>query len=326
MGIAPQFERACGALESVMTSNIRPAVEIVDVAPRDGFQAVVPPIETGVKVDVVKALVAAGIKRVETGAFVSPKAVPQMADSAQVHAALDVAPGIRLPALIANPRGAASALEAGVSDLVYVFSISESHNNSNVRRTVAQSVDGLAEVIAVCRDEPGFQLRVNVATSFDCPFEGRIDSSAVLPWLEAVVAMDVPVEFGICDTTGRALPNQVKELFEVGMAACGDSAQVGWAFHGHDTFGLGVANALAAYEAGVRVFDAAAAGLGGCPFAPGATGNTATEDLVFTLENMGISTGVDMGMLLEAADAIAQLNGAQVGGHIRMVPRERAFA
>jgi hydroxymethylglutaryl-CoA lyase len=299
------------------------AVEIVDVAPRDGFQAVKPLIPTQTKIDIVNALLNAGLSRVETGSFVSPKAVPQLADSAQVHAGLRPGAAARLSALIANPRGAGTAMTAGVADLVYVFSVSETHNQANVRRSVAESVEGLAEVIAIARDEAAFCLRVNVATAFDCPYEGRIDADAVLPWIDAIAELQCPLEIGLCDTTGRAFPDQVTTLFERGMHALSGRRDIGWAFHGHDTFGLGVANALAAYGAGVRVFDAASAGLGGCPFAPGATGNTATEDLVFTFENMNIPTGIDLDLLLSVADTIAALPGAQIGGHIRGVPRAR---
>ncbi|NKC12808.1 MAG: hydroxymethylglutaryl-CoA lyase [Gammaproteobacteria bacterium] len=312
------------------------AVEIVDVAPRDGFQSVKPYIPTPAKAEIVRALLNAGVKRVETGSFVSPKAVPQLADTAEVHQTLGPstsgpAKNYRLPALIANARGGARALAAGVSDLVYVFSVSETHNRANVRKSVAESVEELKQVIHTHRGTPGFRLRVNVATAFDCPYAGRIDAAAVMPWLDAVMelARDEPdgaFEFGICDTTGRAFPDQVGALFEQAITTFGTGETVAWAFHGHDTFGLGVANALAAHGAGVRVFDAAAAGLGGCPFAPGATGNTATEDLVFTFENMGITTGIDIERLLAVADTIAALPGARVGGHLRGVPRQRVLA
>ena len=301
---------------------IREPVEIVDVAPRDGFQAISTWISTEIKTRTIHNLLAAGLRRVEVGAFVSPKAIPQMADTAQVHHAVDRDAGVRLSTLVPNQQGAENAFRAGITDLVYVLSVSESHNKSNVRRPVQASLDDLLEVIARGRDQAGFRLRANIATAFDCPYEGRIEVDAVSRIIEPIAAAGIPVEFGICDTTGRAFPDQVAALFE----HCHEnfsSSELNWCFHGHDTYGLGIANALYAYEAGVRVFDAAAAGLGGCPFAPGASGNTATEDLVFTFHNMGINTGTDLEKLMEAAAEIATLSGADTGGHVRQLPRAR---
>ena len=301
------------------------AVEICDVAPRDGFQVIKEPIPTDTKVRVVELLAQAGLRRIETGAFVSPVHVPQMADTAEVHRLAKVGDGVRLSTLVPNLRGAQDAFAAGIADIVYVFSISESHNNANVRRPVEASIAQLGEVIARGRDVPGFRLRANLATVFDCPFEGTTDPDAVYAAIETVLGFGAPVEFGLCDTTGRAIPDQVAEVCSTVLKRfSGDG--IGWAYHGHDTFGLGVANALYAYQAGIRVFDSAAAGLGGCPFAPGATGNTATEDLVFTFENMGIATGIDLDRLLDAAQVVAEVPGAETGGHLRTVPRRRALA
>lgn len=299
-------------------------VEICDVAPRDGFQVVKPPIPTETKVRVVELLAAAGVTRIETGAFVSPIHVPQMADTAEVHRRVTVGPDVRLSTLVPNLRGAQDAFAAGIADIVYVFSISESHNQANVRRPVAASMDQLGEVVARGREVEGFRLRANLATVFDCPFEGTTDPDAVYAAIETVLGFGAPVEFGLCDTTGRAIPDQVAAVCDAAMARFSGEG-VGWAYHGHDTFGLGVANALYAYQAGIRVFDSSAAGLGGCPFAPGATGNTATEDLVFTFENMGIATGIDLDRLLDAAETVAEVPGGETGGHLRKVPRRRAL-
>lgn len=301
------------------------AIEICDVAPRDGFQVVKTWIPTEIKIAVVEALVGAGLKRIETGAFVSPKHVPQMSDTVEVHQKSNVPDGIRLSALVPNLRGAMDALENNVTDIVYVFSVSESHNKSNVRRPVAASIAELGDLLKQAKDIDGFKLRVNLATVFDCPFEGRVPEQDVMRAIEQVVGFDMPLEFGLCDTTGRAIPDHVAGLCETAIKEFG-SEHFGWAYHGHDTFGLGVANALYAYQAGVRVFDSAAAGLGGCPFAPGATGNTATEDLVFTFQNMGVDTGIDLARLLDAAELVAGIPDADTGGHIRVVPRERALA
>ncbi|WNK00668.1 hydroxymethylglutaryl-CoA lyase [Thalassospiraceae bacterium LMO-JJ14] len=300
------------------------AVILCDVAPRDGFQVVPTWIPTETKVRIIEGLAAAGMKRIEAGAFVSPKHVPQMADTAEVHATVKVPADVALTTLVPNLRGAENALAAGVADIGYVFSVSESHNKSNVRRPVAASIAELGEVIQAGRDHDGFKLRVNAATSFDCPFEGRVPEDDVYRAIEQVLAFGYPVEIGLCDTTGRALPDHVGALCAGAIERFSDGV-VGWAYHGHDTFGLGVANALYAYEAGVRVFDASVAGLGGCPFAPGATGNTASEDLVFTFEHMGIATGIDLAKLLDVAEEVAALPDTDTGGHIRIVPRARVL-
>ncbi len=299
-------------------------VILCDVAPRDGFQVVPTWIPTETKIRVIEGLAAAGMKRIEAGAFVSPKHVPQMSDTAEVHAKVKIPDTTSLTALTPNLRGAQNAFEAGCPDIGYVFSVSESHNKSNVRRPVAASIEELGLVIEAGKDVEGFKLRVNAATSFDCPFEGRIDEDAVYRCIEQVLAFGYPVEIGLCDTTGRALPDHVAGLC-AGAIERFSGGVANWAYHGHDTFGLGVANALYAYDAGVRVFDASVAGLGGCPFAPGATGNTASEDLVFTFENMGIDTGVDLAKLLDVAEEVAALPDTDTGGHIRIVPRKRVL-
>ena len=304
-------------------------VQIVEVAPRDGFQAVKPFIPTHTKIAVVEALMEAKYRRLEVGAFVSPKAIPQMADTAKIHAVFAMKSStrpIRLSTLVPHAIGGQMALDAGVKDLVFVLSASESHNHSNVRRTIAESQEELEIIVAAGRQIDGFQLRVNIATVFDCPYEGRTPEKAVLDIIEHALEMGIPIEFGLCDTTGRGFPDHVATLCGGLVDKHKSDTSVAWAFHGHDTYGLGVANALSAYNAGIRIFDAAAAGLGGCPFAPGASGNTASEDLVFTFENMGISTGVDLNKLLDAAALIDSLPDVDTGGHVRLLPRLRISA
>jgi hydroxymethylglutaryl-CoA lyase len=298
------------------------AVEIVEVGPRDGFQAVVPFIATEEKIRVCRGLVDAGVRRLEAGAFVSPKAIPQMADIRQVLGAIGRPEGLRVSVLVPNAKGGLMALEEGVDEIVFVISVSEAHNRSNVRRSVDES---FADLAGLLRTAPRpFRLRLNLATCFDCPFEGRIEPERVQRAVEKALALTPELEFGICDTTGRALPDHVRSLMSLLLGRYG-GAGAGFAFHGHDTYGLGIANALAAYEAGTRVFDAATGGLGGCPFAPGATGNTATEDLVFTFENMGIRTGIALDRLLAVADQAVAIPGASIGGHVRSLPRQRVL-
>ena len=299
------------------------SVEIVEVAPRDGFQSIAEPLPTAEKIAVVEALLDAGIARMELGSFVSPKAIPQMADMAEIAAHFRGRAGARLAVLVPNARGAELALQHGYADLVFVVSVSEAHNLNNVRQTVAQSLDQLRAIVAATAGTPGLRLRVDLGTSFDCPFTGTVPMDDVARVFAEALAIAPAAEFALCDTTGRADPLTVGNRFAAMMRMAPGTA---WAFHGHDTFGMGVANALFAYEAGVRVIEGAAAGLGGCPFAPGATGNTATEDLDFAFAEGGISTGIDRAKLLEAADRIAALPGARTGGHLRAVPRARAAA
>ncbi len=296
-------------------------VEIVEVAPRDGFQSIAEPLPTEEKIAIVEGLIAAGCRRIELGSFVSPGAVPQMADMDAIAARFRGRQGVRLAALVPNVKGAERARAAGLRELVYVFSVSEAHNRNNVRRSVDESIADFRAVARVAQDAR-MALRLDVSTCFDCPFTGAVAADDVMAALGRVREIAEDAEIALCDTTGRANPMQVRALFARAMAEGGAR---GWAFHGHDTFGMGVANALFAFEAGVRVFDGSAAGLGGCPFAPGATGNTATEDLVFAFEEAGIATGIDRAALLAVADRIARLPGACLGGHLRTVPRARAL-
>lgn len=298
-------------------------IEIVEVAPRDGFQAVGPLIPTPTKIEICRALIGAGVTRLEAGSFVSPRAIPQMADIKDVLAGIGRPDGVRLSVLVPNSKGGLFALAAGVDEIVFVISVSEAHNNANVGRSVAQSFEDFA--VLVGEAPRPFRLRLNLATCFDCPMNGTIDGADVMAAVERALTIKPEIEFGICDTTGRAFPNQVKDLMGRLLRSF-DAAGVTFAFHGHDTYGLGIANALAAFEAGTRVFDAATGGLGGCPFAPGASGNTATEDLVFAFENVGVRTGLDLDRLLPVADQIVGIPGACIGGHVRSLPRARVLS
>lgn len=299
-------------------------VTIVEVAPRDGFQVVKPFIPTDEKIKVIEALAAAGFTRMEIGAYVSPKAIPQMADIGDILTTAKLPEGMELQVLVPNGKGLERALAAGIRDMSWVVSVSESHNQNNVRRSVEQSLNDFENVWHTHGRDVG-RLRFNLATTFDCPFEGRTDEAAVNAVIERVLQNVSKVEFGICDTTGRAATDHVETLVRSVTNQYG-SSDVTFAFHGHDTYNLGIANALAAYRSGITVFDGAAAGLGGCPFAPGASGNTATEDLVFAFEHMGVRTGVDLEPLLVAADLAHAVAPEQSSGRIRTVPRHRVLA
>jgi len=293
---------------------------ICEVAPRDGFQSITGPLPTADKINIIRDLAAAGCPRMEIGSFVSPKAIPQMADMQEITDAVRDLP-IRMSALVPNVRGTVDALRAGVKELVYVFSVSEAHNMNNVRQSVEESIAGL-EAVAAALDED-IVLRVDLATAFDCPFDGTVPLDALLQAVRRVTEIAPSAEIALCDTTGRANPFAVAARFDAVMRL-GETQANTWAFHGHDTFGQGVANAMAAWGSGVQVFDTAAAGLGGCPFAPGATGNTATEDLVFAFNEGGLETGIDLNALLNVADRIADLPGGVTGSHLRLVPRAAA--
>ncbi|MEC9481763.1 MAG: hydroxymethylglutaryl-CoA lyase [Halomonas sp.] len=310
---------------NALTSPAR--VDIVEVAPRDGFQSIREPLPTVDKIRCIEALIEAGITRLEVGSFVSPRAIPQMADIGEIVAAFNRRPAMRFSALVPNLKGAALALDSGIRELVYVVSVSESHNQSNVRQSVDASLEGLVAIVALLHErdlQDTVCLRLDLGTSFDCPYEGTIG----WPQVEAVLdkarraVRDVSMEVALCDTTGRASPYQVADHFTRLRERHADE-RLKWAFHGHDTYGMGVANALFAIHHGATALDAATAGLGGCPFAPGATGNTATEDLLYALNGGHVYTGVSLPRLLEAADLIAALPGGQTASHLRHVPRER---
>jgi hydroxymethylglutaryl-CoA lyase len=299
-------------------------VEIVEVAPRDGFQAVKALIPTETKVAVVEELAACRFPRIEVGSFVSPKAVPQMADTAEILKRARLPQGMRVMTLVPNARGLDLALAAGVRDVNWVLSVTESHNRANVNRSVDASLrDFVAAWEGLGGERP--RLRLSLSTCFDCPWEGRVPQEAVVRCVERVLAAAPDVEIAVSDTTGRAATNHVGSLFGRLLAAYAGE-RVRFAFHGHDTYGLGVANAIEAWRQGVRVIDGAAGGLGGCPFAPGAAGNTASEDLVFAFEHMGVRTGVDFSRLLAAADRVAATAPDQAGGKLRAVPRRRALS
>ncbi len=289
------------------------AVTLVEVGLRDGFQPIGPLIPAETKIAYMKRLYDAGIRRMEATAFVSERAVPQLADAAEVLAAAQALPGLAAQVLVPSQKYCEKALAAGATFVAFVLSVSPKHNMNTVRRTPQDSVEEYRGLVAAL--PKGIRLRINVATAFDCPFDGAVDPRAVIAILDQVVPICPQAEVSLCDTTGRTTPAQVGALFS---EALGRFPQVrDWVFHGHDTYGLGVANVLAAHGAGARIFDSSFAGLGGCPFAPGATGNVATEDVAWTFEKMGIATGIDLDRLLDVAEDGVSIPGALSGGRVR---------
>ncbi|MDO9502322.1 hydroxymethylglutaryl-CoA lyase [Falsiroseomonas sp.] len=299
---------------------------ISEVAPRDGLQSIGPFVPTETKIELVRRLHAAGLRRMEIGSFVSPKAVPQMADTGAVLDAALALPGLECTVLAPNRRGFEMAKAAGAHRVGVFMSVTESHNKANVNRSRMDSFLDLSGIVADAV-AAGMKVRFNLSCAFHCPFEGVVPEEDALDWVERVQALDQGIEISICDTTGNAAPDQVRRVLGQAIRSWPDAdGRPRFAFHGHDTYGLGVANCAAAWEAGCRVFDSAAGGLGGCPFAPGATGNVATEDVAWLFQRMGVSTGVDWPALLAAADYAAAIPGALPGGRMRAVPAARLAA
>jgi hydroxymethylglutaryl-CoA lyase len=296
-----------------VTGSSAESVEIVDVGLRDGFQGIGPFIPTKQKIEFLHHLYAAGIRRMEITSFVSAEAVPQLSDATSLLAAAKRLDRLKHQVLVPNERYGNKAMEAGADFLAFVVSVSDSHNRSNVRRSPKDSVQEYSNLVMSLRT--GMNMRLNVATAFDCPFEGRISSEQVIELLDVLVAAKTDAEICLCDTTGKATPDQVKSLFAIVRERYPKATA--WAMHAHDTYGLGLANSFAAFEGGVRILDAAFAGLGGCPFAPGATGNTATEDLVWLCERMGVRTGVNLVSLVDVARSGARIPGSNPGGRAR---------
>jgi hydroxymethylglutaryl-CoA lyase len=298
-------------------------VHLCEVGLRDGLQNIQTFFPTDQKIEWIKTEAAAGMPEIEVCSFVPPKLIPQFRDAKEVCAAAhDIVAqheGLVVSALIPNLKGAENGVAAGVHKLNYVTSVSEGHNMANVRRTTGESVEDFKRIVAL-RDakakESGHRVRLlaGLSTAFGCTIEGTVDPAAVLRLAEKFLAAGAD-ELAIADTVGYASPMQIKSVFKMLFDALGKDAKL--TVHLHDTRGLGIANALAALEAGVTRFDASLAGLGGCPYAPGATGNIVMDDLVFMLESMGLRTGVDLDKLMAVREIVARnLPGESLYGGI----------
>jgi len=286
-------------------------VTICEVGTRDGFQIEPDFIPTEQKIEVVNALSEAGVPRIEVTSFVHPKVVPQLRDAEAVMAAIRRRPGTRYAALVPNDKGASRAVDAGVDAIHTVLSASESHNLANVNMTIAESIDKLRAVAQIAR-RAGVPMQCGVSTSFGCPFEGDVP----LDRLEDIVARLVDLGargIGLADTTGMANPRQVATVLE---RLTPRFPGIEWTLHTHDTRAMAIPNILAALEYGVTNLDASIGGLGGCPFAPGASGNVCTEDLVHCLHAMGIATGIDLDRLVAVSRRVEQIIGRALPGQI----------
>ncbi len=301
-------------------------IEISEVGPRDGLQNTAAFMPTAAKQAWIAAEAAAGVREIEVCSFVPAKLIPQFADAEEVVHHARAIDGLTVAALVPNLKGAERAIAAGVHKLAFTLSVSRAHSLANVRRTPEQQLDELKRIVAHCATLPGSQrpaIAVGLSTAFGCTLEGRIAESDVCRLAEAVIAAGAD-ELALSDTVGYADPAQVRRLFGA-VGAIAGSLPLG--AHLHDTRGLGLANALAALDAGVKTLDASLGGLGGCPFAPGASGNIATEDLVFMLEAMGLSTGIDLDRLLAARRVLAEgLPDADHHGHIALAGLPKGFA
>jgi hydroxymethylglutaryl-CoA lyase len=293
-----------------MSSN--PQVLISEVGPRDGLQSVKATMPTPAKLSWIDALYASGIREIEVASFVPAKLLPQMADAAEVVRHALTLPGLTVMALVPNLRGAEAALKAGVHKITLPVSASAAHSLANVRKTREEMVEEVRRIAALRSDiAPQVKVEAGISTAFGCTLQGAVAEDDVV-WLAGAVIEAGADESGLSDTTGMANPAQVRRIFNRVRAEIGDKAG---AAHMHNTRGLGLANCLAAYDVGVRTFDSSLAGLGGCPYAPGASGNVVTEDLVFMFEAMGVKTGIDLNKLIAArAPLMAGLPGEPLYG------------
>lgn len=279
-----------------------PEVSLREVGPRDGLQLEAQ-LATEAKVALLQALAATGLPRIEATSFVSPRAVPALADAEQVAAALPGLPGPRWSALVASPRGAARAVAAGLREVAHVVSASDGHSLANAGRTCEEAVGDVALTAQALHDVGGI-CEVIVAVAWDCPFDGRTPVARTAELCARAVELGAD-QLCLGDTIGTTSPGRVWELLDAVRGAVGTAIPLG--VHLHDTRGMGAANGLAAVQAGVTMLDASIGGLGGCPFAPGASGNLATEELVYLLEDAGVRTGVDLDALLDAARLASHL-------------------
>ena len=291
--------------------KLPPHVTICEVGTRDGFQIEPEFIPTEQKIEVVNRLAEAGMPRIEVTSFVSPKAIPQLRDAAEVMAAIARRPGTVYSALVPNDKGAVRAVDARVDEIHTVVSASESHNLANVNMTIADSLGKLAAVAEVAR-RASVPVVSGISCSFGCPFEGDVPVDR----LESVVARLVDMGargIGLADTTGMANPAQVGRVLERLVPRF---PGVEWTLHTHDTRAMAIPNILAAMEYGVTHFDASIGGLGGCPFAPGASGNVCTEDLIHCLHAMSVETGVDLDALVGVSRWLEEVLGRTLEGYV----------
>jgi hydroxymethylglutaryl-CoA lyase len=296
-----------------MFEHLPDRVSVYEVSPRDGLQnerATVPLVS---KLRLIDALVAAGLGRIEITSFVSPKWIPQLADADEVAQYAKAPAGVSFSALCPNPRGLARARAAGIREIAVFVSASETHNRKNVNKTIAQTIAAFQETIGPARAE-GIRVRGYVSTVWGCPYEGEVDAERSIAIAKKLLDMGC-YQISLSDTIGVGTPRQTARILERALAEM-EPGRV--AMHMHDTRGTALANVLVALEMGVRDFDASVGGMGGCPYAPGAAGNLATEDLIFMLDGMGLQTGIDLERLVEAGRVAEGIVGRTLPGKVHL--------
>ena len=299
----------------------RPRVHVTEVGTRDGFQSEDRFIDTAVKAEIVDALIAAGVRRIEATSFVSPRAVPQLADAHDMLSQVTRRKEANIAALVPNARGAERALGAGVDEVVCFVSASETHNRANLNASIEESLANVGEVAAIVRGK--VRVRGAVACAFGCPFEGGVPVDAAMRVVDLYASLGAD-SLTLGDTTGMATPPTVARLVE---AVRKRHPGLPVALHFHNTRGVGLANVMVGLDLGVREYESSIGGLGGCPFAPGATGNICTEDLVYLLEESGFDTGIDLQALIDVARRVESVIGRQLPGQVMKAgPRLRKYA
>ena len=292
-----------------MFTNLAKEIKIVEVGPRDGLQNEAEKIPTENKVQLIEHLASAGLKNIEISSFVSPKWIPQLADALDVAKKLSLE-DVNKSALVPNLKGYERFKEASTLNQVALFmSATEGHSKKNINKSVDEAFSALEEVIKLAKGD-GYPVRCYVSVVFECPYEGEVNPNAVVKITERLVSMGVD-EISLGDTIGAATPNQVIDLINLVEKHC-DLNKL--ALHFHDTRGTALANVVAGLESGITIFDASVGGLGGCPYAPGAAGNLATEDLVYLLHGIGCDTGIDLDRLVDAGSYAQELLGKKLPG------------
>jgi hydroxymethylglutaryl-CoA lyase len=299
--------------------HLPPQVSIYEVSPRDGLQNEATPISLEGKRALVLALIRAGLRRIELTSFVSPRWVPQLADAEELARSLTPPEGVTLSALCPNAKGLERARAVGLREIAVFLSASETHNRKNTNKSIEQSFDAFAEVLPPARDA-GMRVRAYVSTVWGCPYEGDVDPKVALGITHRLLQLGC-YQVSLGDTIGVGTPLQTREILRLFLS---EVPAEKLALHFHDTRGTALANALVGLEAGITDFDASVAGVGGCPYAPGAAGNLATEDLAYMLDGMGIRTGIDLDLLIEAGRVAETVIGHRLPGKVHQAgPRNR---
>jgi hydroxymethylglutaryl-CoA lyase len=304
-----------------MLSQITGPVSVYEVSPRDGLQNEAKLVSLNDKRELVLALVKAGLRRIEVTSFVSPRWIPQLADAAELVGLLPPAPGVSFSALCPNATGLERAKAVGLEEVAIFLSASETHNQKNTNKSIQRSLEVFEELIPVARDA-GMRVRAYVSTVWGCPYEGAVDPRRALDITRELIRWGV-YQVSLGDTIGVGTPYQTRDICELFLT---EFSVEQLALHFHDTRGTALTNVLVGLDAGIRTFDAAVAGLGGCPYAPGAAGNLATEDLVYMLQGMGLETGVDLAALIAAGELAERIVGRKLPGKVHQagLPRTRS--